>query len=213
MKKIPVFFQKCKCHLLILCYSVYVLFQLVTGVWGMASDSLLRASGKLQAQQLSVEDFQPVNLKEDGNGWRSETPDPQLLYVVDGYVTSLRIEMEFNAPAGELDLYYTQKPGENFDKYRRVWAVQQQDGSYLYTLPRTKIHMLRLDPGSAENLRISFGDIEINQLASVTRYFDISLHGLFCLVLYPALAAAILQYVLQVYPLLLHGKQHGKGSF
>ena len=82
MKKIPVFFQKCKCHLLILCYSVYVLFQLVTGVWGMASDSLLRASGKLQAQQLSAEDFQPVNLKEDGNGWRSETPDPQLLYVV-----------------------------------------------------------------------------------------------------------------------------------
>lgn len=212
MKKIVTFFQKFRCHLLVLCYSVYILFQLGSGLWGIVFDTVLKIGGKLEPQTLSIEQFEMVNLAPEQTGWRSQTADPQLLYLLDGYALNLRVKMQFDATPGELDLYYTQKAGEDFDKYRRVWAVQQPDGSYLYTLPRTKIHTLRLDPGSAENLGIQIEEIQINQSVSINRYFDISLNGLFCLVVYPALVAAILQYLLPFLQPIWQAVRNRKGS-
>ncbi len=212
MKKINVFFQKCCCHLLILCYSVYILFQLLSGLTGFVLDMGLKHQGKLDCKTLSVQEFELVNMIQEGQGWRSQNADPQLLYHLDGYALNLKVKMKFDATPGELDLYYTEKPGEDFDKYRRVWAVQQEDGSYLYTLPRTKIDILRLDPGSAENLGIMIEEITINTPAGIDRYFDLSLNGLFCLLLYPALAAACLQYIITLYTD-VRAAHNGKGSF
>ena len=138
MKKIISFLQKCIRRPLLLCYSVYVLWTAVSGLYGFGADSLLRATGKLGTVELTVSDFVPVNLEQEGEGWRSVTADPQLLYDVQGRVMTVRVWMDFDADPGELDLYYIQSPGEDYDKYRRVWAVRQDDGSYLYTLPRQR---------------------------------------------------------------------------
>ena len=116
-----------------------------------------------------------------------------------GRVMTVRVWMDFDADPGELDLYYIQSPGEDYDKYRRVWAVRQDDGSYLYTLPRTYIHQLRLDPGSAENLGISIQKIRLNEPAGLDAYFDLSLNGLFRLAVWPALAAAVLAWLTRLW--------------
>ena len=199
MKKILVFLQKGLRRPLVLCYSVYVLWTALGGLYGFAADSLLRASGQLATTELSVADFTPVNLEQEGEGWRSTAADPQLLYQVDGRVTTVRVFMSFDADPGELDLYYIEQPGEDYDKYRRVWAVQQDDGSYLYQLPRADIWEIRLDPGSAENLGINITEIRINEPVGIGFYFDLSLNGLFRLIVWPALAAAVLAWLTGVW--------------
>ena len=171
----------------------------MSGLYGFGADSLLRATGKLGTVELTASDFVPVNLEQEGDGWRSVTADPQLLYDVQGRVMTVRVWMDFDADPGELDLYYIQSPGEDYDKYRRVWAVRQDDGSYLYTLPRTYIHQLRLDPGSAENLGISIQKIRLNEPAGLDAYFDLSLNGLFRLAVCPALAAAVLAWLTRLW--------------
>ena len=179
--------------------AAYVLWTAVSGLYGFGADSLLRATGKLGTVELTASDFVPVNLEQEGDGWRSVTADPQLLYDVQGRVMTVRVWMDFDADPGELDLYYIQSPGEDYDKYRRVWAVRQDDGSYLYTLPRTYIHQLRLDPGSAENLGISIQKIRLNEPAGLEAYFDLSLNGLFRLAVWPALAAAVLAWLTRLW--------------
>ena len=195
MKKILLFLQKGLRRPLVLCYSVYVLWTVLSGLYGFGADSLLRAAGKLQTVELSVSDFTPVNLVQEGDSWRSTTADPQLLYQVGGRVMTVRVYMSFDAEPGELDLYYIEEPGEDYDKYRRVWAVRQDDGSYLYQLPRTDIWEIRLDPGSAENLGVTITGIRLNEPAGLGAYFDLSLNGLFRLIVWPAMAAAVLSWL------------------
>lgn len=200
MKKMHLFFQKWRSHLLILCYSVYILWVLLAALAGFVQDMFWKMQGQLDEQEISKYSFTANNLAfESEETWRSLTADPQLLYEVNGYLANVQIKMQFDATPGELDLYYTEKAGEDFDKYRRVWAVRQQDGSYLYTLPRTKVATLRIDPGSAENLGITIEEIRFNVPTGIERYLDISLNGLFRLVVYPALAAAALKYLLCIY--------------
>ena len=201
----------CGRHLVMACYAVYLLAVLATGLYGFAADSILRAAGKLQTVELSADDFEKVNLAEEKEGWRSQTADPQLLYHANGRVLTVRAELSFDADQGELDLYYIESPGEDFDKYRRVWAVRQADGSYCYKLPRTHIDTLRLDPGSAENLGIRIGRIWLNEPVGLLGYFDLSFGGLFRLAVYPALAAAAIQYLLSVWQS-ARRKANGKGS-
>lgn len=211
MNKLKQAARWCGRHLVITCYAVYLAAVLAAGLYGFAADSILRAAGKLQTVELSAADFETVNLAEEGDSWRSQTADPQLLYHADGRVLTVRAELSFDADQGELDLYYTESPGEDFDKYRRVWAVRQADGSYLYKLPRTHIDTLRLDPGSAENLGITIGRIWLNEPVGLAGYFDLSLNGLFRLAVYPALAAAAIQYLLSVWRE-ARRKANGKGS-
>ncbi len=213
MKKNHLFFQKWRSHLLVLCYSVYVVCVLAAALVGFVQDSFLKVQGQLSEKEVSVFSFQMQNLiAETENSWRSTTADPQLLYVVDGYLSNVSIKMQFDANPGELDLYYTQNADETFDKYRRVWAVQQPDGSYLYTLPRTKISVLRIDPGSAENLGITIEEIRFNTQTGPERYLDISLNGLFRLAVIPALSAAILKYLLHIFENVKSQVNKGKGS-
>lgn len=211
MNKLKQAARWCGRHLVLTCYAVYLAAVLAVGLCGFAADSILRAAGKLQTVELSAADFEPVNLAGEEDGWRSQTADPQLLYHADGRVLTVRAELSFDADQGELDLYYTEAPGEDFDKYRRVWAVRQADGSYLYKLPRTHIDTLRLDPGSAENLGITIGRIWLNEPVGLAGYFDLSLNGLFRLAVYPALAAAAMQYLLSVWRD-ARRKANGKGS-
>lgn len=213
MKKVLTLFPKNARGIWLACYLIYMLLVLLSAVWGFGFDSVLKAAGKMETKEIPLSDFMAVNLVQEGDLLRSQTADPQLIYRLGGYALNLRVKMEFDANPGELDLYYTEKAGEDFDKYRRIWAVRQADGSYLYTLPRKQIDILRLDPGSAENLGISIESITINEPAEISRYLDISLNGLFKLAVYPALAACAIQYGLIVYQEIKKKKEQRKGSF
>ena len=92
---------------------------------------------------------------------------------------------------------------DRYSQDRRVFPQALGGGRYLYTLPRTSIVALRLDPCSPDanktvGLTFSPASITLNgadTLPAAWEYFVPSWYQAFCLVLYPALAAAALSWL------------------
>ena len=75
-------------------------------------------------------------------------------------------------------LYYTTKVGEDYSADRRVFPQSLGSGQYVYTLPRTSLAALRLDPCSPEEnktVTLTMSDITLNAadtLPAVWQYFE-----------------------------------------
>lgn len=187
------------------CYLAAALLWVVLGAVHWGSDALARSGGMLYEAEIPVTDWQLAGL-ETGES-TAETAvltttngDPQMILedVSDMVVRTLSYTVEFEGDAREMCLYYTTKVGEDYSQDRRVFPEALGDGKYLYTLPRTSIVALRLDPCSPDEnktVEMTFtpGTISLNEsetLPAVWQYFVPSWYQAFCLVLYPALAAA-----------------------
>lgn len=187
------------------CYLAAALLWVVLGAVHWGSDALARSGGMLYETEIPVTDWQLAGL-ETGES-TAETAvltttngDPQMILedVSDMVVRTLSYTVEFEGDAREMCLYYTTKVGEDYSQDRRVFPEALGDGKYLYTLPRTSIVALRLDPCSPDEnktVEMTFapGTISLNKaetLPAVWQYFVPSWYQAFCLVLYPALAAA-----------------------
>ena len=187
------------------CYLLTLAGWLVLGAWNFGSDAMARAGGTLTEQQLSLSAFQLVDLQGEGDGYVSISGDPQIILedVSDRVVRTLSYRAEFDAEPREMCLYYTTAAGEPYSQDKRVFPTMGEDGSYIYTLPRTTIVSLRLDPCSPDAntpVTVQFeGDaITLNAadaLPSGLAYWLPSWYQLFCFVLYPALAAAIVSWL------------------
>lgn len=187
------------------CYLLTLAGWLVLGAWNFGSDAVARAGGTLTEQQLSLSAFQLVDLQGEGDGYVSTSGDPQIILedVSDRVVRTLSYRAEFDAEPREMCLYYTTAAGEPYSQDKRVFPTVGEDGSYIYTLPRTTIVSLRLDPCSPDAntpVTVQFeGDaITLNAadaLPSGLAYWLPSWYQMFCFVLYPALAGAILSWM------------------
>lgn len=182
----------------ILCYAAAVIFWLGTGVWSLGADALAKAGGTLYESALTLENFELVDMQllEDGN-YITTSGDPQMIWQnTDGMtVRTLRLTAEFDRSSREMCLYYTNAEGESFSVNKRVFAAQQDDGSYVYTLPQGRISALRLDPCSPEEnkpVTMTFTGFALNEPAGVISYFAPGWYGAMELVLYPGLCACAL---------------------
>lgn len=192
--------------LAIACYLLAVLVWLVLGCVNFAADAAARANGSLAEESLPLSGLQLVDLAPGEDGWYTTTSgDPQIILedVSDQVVRTLSYRAEFDAEPREMCLYYTTAAGEPYSQDKRVFPTMGEDGSYIYTLPRTTIVSLRLDPCSPDAntpVTVQFeGDaITLNAadaLPSGLAYWLPSWYQLFCFVLYPALAAAIVSWL------------------
>lgn len=191
------------------CYLLTLAGWLVLGAWNFGSDAVSRAQGTLTEQQISLEEFQLVDLDAQEGGYTSTSSDPQIILedVSDRVVRTLSYQAEFDSEPREMCLYYTTAVGEPYSQDKRVFPTIGEDGSYIYTLPRTTIVSLRLDPCSpdaTDPVTVQFaGDaITLNDadaLPSGLAYWLPSWYQLFCFLLYPALAAAILSWLRAVW--------------
>ena len=183
------------------CYLLALLAWLVMGTVNFAADAVARAEGSLAEEQLPVTGFQLVNLTPGADGWYSTTSgDPQIILDnVDGRVVrTLSYTAQFDGEPREVCLYYTTAPGQPYSQDNRVFPSRTADGSYVYTLPRTTLVSLRLDPCSPDQndtVRVRFdGDaITLNAADALPGGLDYwlpSWYQAFCLMLYPELAAA-----------------------
>lgn len=181
-----------------LCYAVCALFWLLSGVWTLGRDLVSKAAGSQYEFSLNAENFELVNMHEEAEGvYVNENGDPQMIWKNTDGITlrTLRMEAEFSYSPREMCLYYTEKPDEPFGVNKRVFAHQQNDGSYLYTLPAGKVAALRLDPCSPDEDKIvemQFGDFKVNEPVPFWKYFAPGWYGFFKMLLYPALTAAAL---------------------
>ena len=192
-----------------LCYLVALAVWIVLGAAALAGDIWARSRGSLSEQTLHAADFtldglEPLEGRADGEAEMlvTTTGDPQMLLADLGgrTVRTLQVFARYEGDAREMCLYYTTAAGQPYSPDRRVYPAQQADGSYLYTLPRTRIVSLRLDPCSPDEnatVRIRFdgGAITLNAADALPAGLDYwlpSWYQAFCLILYPALAAAAL---------------------
>ena len=196
------------------CYLVAAALWLVLGAVHWGSDALARSAGTLYEADIPVADWKLAGLQD--NGGTADTAlltttdgDPQMILedVSDMVVRTLSYTVAFEGDAREMCLYYTTKIGEDYSQDRRVFPQALGERRYLYTLPRTSIVALRLDPCSPDEnktvgLTFAPGTISLNApetLPAVWQYFVPSWYQAFCLVLYPALAAAALSWLRAVW--------------
>ena len=192
------------------CYLVAAALWLVLGAVHWGSDALARSAGTMYETDIPVSDWKLAGLTEtaatpESAALTTTDGDPQMILedVSDMVVRTVSYTVEFDGDAREMCLYYTTKVGEDYSQDRRVFPESLGDGRYLYTLPRTSIVALRLDPCSPDanktvGLTFSPASITLNgadTLPAAWEYFVPSWYQAFCLVLYPALAAAALSWL------------------
>ncbi len=185
---------------LLLVAAVYVLAwfgAFCCGLVELAADAYARRAGTLAETQLSLADFQAVNAAvEKENVLVSENEDPQLLYAVpEGQrLKTLTLAVEYSKTPYERCIYYsTTEPGA-FSGAKRVWPVENADGSLSFTLPRG-VKYIRLDPGSRSGLRMEFVSVTANAERGAADYLVPDAGTLAMLVLVPGLCAAGLQWL------------------
>lgn len=175
------------------CYALCLLLWLSGSLWGLVSDMVGRAGGRLTPFELTASDFELVAMEQHAQDLYTLTDDPQMIWhnPDDRILRSLRFTADYQDSAREMCLYYTNAPGEDFSQEKRVFAAQSSDGkSYLYTLPQGHIAALRLDPCSAKKNLITVHGISLNEDVPLWQYFAPGWHRAFQMILYPALAAA-----------------------
>lgn len=189
------------------CYALAALLWLLLGVYGCVYDA------GLQSASFALTDFQIVGLEPLAgaeNGYLATSGDPQLLMedVSDRRVRTVSYRPQVLAgDPREVCLYYTTRVGEPYSQDRRVFPVVEPDGRHVFSLPRGRVVSLRLDPCSpdgtqAVELAFQGGCIDLNHPATLPvwwAHFVPGWYQLFCLLLYPALAAAALDWLRAVW--------------
>lgn len=182
----------------LLCYVAALIVWLGGSVWSLGMDTIAKAGGSLYQCELTLENFELVDMQllEDGS-YITTSGDPQMIWHnTDGMtVRTLRLTASFDRSPREMCLYYTNAEGEPFSVNKRVFAAQQDDGSYVYTLPQGRIAALRLDPCSPEEgkpVTMTFSGFSMNEPAGLVSYFAPGWYGAMELVLYPGLCACAL---------------------
>lgn len=184
-------------------YLLALVCWLVLGTAHLASDTAARAQGRLTEETMAVTDWQLAGLTLADGTLTTLDGDPQIILEnVDGRVVrTISYTAQFDDEPREVCLYYTTKIGEDYSADRRVFPKSAGSGRYIYTLPRTSLAALRLDPCSPEENRtvtFTMSDITLNAadtLPAPWQYFVPGWCQAFCLVLYPALAAAAVSIV------------------
>lgn len=137
-------------------YLLALAVWLVLGAVHFGSDAAARAQGRLAEETMAVTDWQLVGLVQDADGTlTTQDGDPQMILedVGSRVVRTISYTAEFDGEAREMCLYYTTKVGEDYSADRRVFPQSLGSGQYVYTLPRTSLAALRLDPAAPRKTR------------------------------------------------------------
>ena len=184
--------------LLAFCYAVFLAGSLVLPLLGYAEDRVQRAMGNLEPMEVSMSDFELADLEQTGpDSYVSISVDPRMV-MKDSPKTVRTVTVKFdftNMEPGEFCLFYKPRPGmEDFDARCRVWAHEEEDGSYTFTLPYGDIYGLRIDPGIYYGLRFDVESITFNEPRSFWSWFAPTRVWMLSLLIVPALSAVILKY-------------------
>lgn len=194
MKKLFAKMRSVRHPIPVLCYGLTLAGWLVWSLFCLMGDAV----GGVEPVSLQPGDFTLINLEQVGeNVYFTTNGDPQMILedTAGRPVRNLAIHATYTKDAREMCLYYTTRPGEDFSQDKRVFAVQDDSGTCTYTLPRKKICSLRLDPCSpAENelLNMTVYSLTLNTPQPWYSYFAPGWNGVFRLVLWPGMAAALL---------------------
>lgn len=182
-------------------YALVWLAALCVSLGMLATDTAHRRSGVLETAELALADFTLVNAHTESDTLLvSDNEDPQMIFTPapGKKLQRLTLRLTYDRYPYERCLYYVTAPEEAFGQDKRVWPVEQNDGSLVFTLPRG-VTSVRLDPGSCTDLHVEFASIVINEAQTVAEYVIPDGGAVFALLVLPGLGAAALQWCADFY--------------
>lgn len=183
-------------RLIAVCYALFFVCSVLAAVLGWAEDGVQRLLGNVAEVQVTVEDFDLVDIEREGDVCRSTSYDPRMtLRDVPRYVRSVTVRAAFTGvDPGEFCVFYKPAPDmEEFDANYREWAHLEADGSYTFTLPSSPIYGLRIDPGIYEGVEVQFESITLNAPRSLIERLTPTRPWLLAMAAAPMLIAAALR--------------------
>lgn len=197
-------------RLLGLCYALGVMVWLLYAVISSALMLNHKMNGSMRsltltAQDLSYESFLDYDddpwstAPDEREDWYLSTDnDPHILWEGEVYVETVRLRVEQLLPPGSVTLYYL-KPGQtDYRETQKVYAWQDEDGSYVFDLGGVTVTGLRIDPDSVGGVPTRLLGVEINPTTPWYGRF-IPKGGQWLLLLFgPVVAAAFLSLLRQI---------------
>lgn len=197
-------------RLLGLCYALGVMVWLLYAVISSALMLNHKMNGSMRsltltAQDLSYESFLDYDedpwstAPDEREDWYLSTDnDPHILWEGEAYVETVRLRVEQLLPPGSVTLYYL-KPGQtDYRETQKVYAWQDEDGSYVFDLGGVTVAGLRIDPDSVGGVPTRLLGVEINPVTPWYGRF-IPKGGQWILLLFgPVAAAAFLSLLRQI---------------
>ena len=152
-------------------------------------------------QTLTVEDFRLHSLQWRDNCYIATDSDSQLVLTVNEIIGGMDFEMDSSMPTGEVLVYYTTRPGQDYTEKQRTWAVPASDGSNLYSfdIPCQYVHTLRIDPTIYGGNRLYFGEFILNPDRSFSYYSPFTVVNMAVMAVCTAILAAFLAFVQEIF--------------
>ncbi len=187
-------------------YAIIITVFLLFSLFSFASDKILMLTGHISQVELtsftSFDTFDFILNESDEQAKTGVTNTQDVKLVLDDFsetgtdiIRTVHMDMSFSLHPGEVVLFYA-KEGEDFSDAKKIWAKQQNDGVYTFTLPRTqKIDKIRIDPSSVYNNELYLNSITLNSSLTLSKYFTLSNEQIFNFLLYPLLTCAFIYYI------------------
>jgi hypothetical protein len=199
MKKIGNFFLT---HLLAGFYALAIVLTLLCCLAAAAWDGLGYATGRIRTESFPLDTLTVQDIIQTDSGlWVSSGSDPQILLSADQKIRSVTWNTAQTAVITEAEGYYA-KNGADFSLRQRVWAKNAAGGGAEIDFPLSGGNTVRIDPvGAAGTILAQSGDeavLTINAPRSFWSYFSLRAEQAIALLLLPAVAAAIADWVRSV---------------
>ena len=211
-------------RLIVLCYAVFLAGTLVLILFGMAEDGVRRLTGDVRTIEIpgeSTDAFSLRDLEQEGRQYTALSADPRMelefSQVSPGssflYVRRVTLYLEEkNMNPGEVCVFYKTRPDmEEYDAIYRVWAHQDAENVYSFTLPGCKMYGIRIDPGIFMGLRFRLERVVLNEPRGLLDRLTPTRPYLLALAVAPLLAASVLHWIFCAWKLPAKGWR-GKNS-
>ena len=156
-----------------------------------SSDQKARYAGQMPTEAITQNDLSLLNVLKANDKLVCITTDPQLWWYnyEDVRVRTLTMTASYSKNPLEICLFYLKDGQKDFSLDQRVYPVQNEDGTYTFTLPTTNIARLRLDICSDTCVIRDF-TLTLNAPRAAWRYYVPSNWYLFLMLILPGLAAS-----------------------
>lgn len=154
-----------------------------------------------RTQTLTTEDFRLHSLQLRDDFYVATDSDSQLILTVDEIIGGMDFTMDFSMPTGEVLVYYTTAPGQDYTESQRTWAlpVEGSENLYSFTIPPQYVHTLRIDPTIYGGNRLYFGDFILNPPRRFSDFFRPSVQNLPVFMVCTGLLASIFRFVQEIF--------------
>ncbi|MDL2218771.1 hypothetical protein LJC04_00275 [Ruminococcaceae bacterium OttesenSCG-928-O06] len=176
-------------------YLLGILGLFVVQLGEFVVNRVLYVTGTLAPAELTLEDFDLLDLEADGDVLLVLSADPQMLLKdTSRRVENLVVDFAYRHQPRQSSVYWAAL-GQDYSRTKIAYSQNAQH--QVYYLPVTGRQSLRFDPDSLNGNHITVGRIAINQPRPLWAFFVPGMARIVLVVVVPGLAASALSILFQ----------------